>query len=139
MSHEVEKNIGEKKHQKRVKKVQIIMGLSAAVGLPFGVLIGRIAKGSLEINPILLIIILTVLVLAFVFLTLAWYKEMDEFERQGFHESGNIAFHSGIIALPWFVLHDQGLVPPLDGAWLIVFMSIVFCVALIAKNGLNFK
>lgn len=128
-------NIGELKNKKRIRKTYIIMALSAIVGFPFGIMIARISKGTLSLSPTALISGLILLTLAFVFLTWAWYKNMDEFERQGFHESGNIAFHTGFLALPWYILSEQGLLPSLNAAYLMIVLTLIFCVALIIKNG----
>jgi len=131
--------IGEQKHKKRMKQLYVIMGLSALLGAPFGFMFGRLAKGTLSINNISLSVLLFLLTIAFFYLTWMWYKNMDEFERTAFHESGNIAFHAGFIAIPWYILHKQGILPALDSAYLMCGMSVIFCVSLIFKKGIAYK
>jgi len=128
-------NIGEQKHRKRTRQYYVIILLSALVGFPFGMILGRLSKGALDIDGGVLAVVLVFLCIAFVYLTWLWYRNMDEFEQSAFHKSGNIAFHTGFIALPWFILSKQGLLPQLDAAYLMAGMSVVFCITLIAKKG----
>jgi len=135
MNNKTNKNIGEQQYKKRLNRLHVIYVLSALVGVPFGILIGRVEKGTLSLNPVLLIGLMLIFTIAFFYLTWIWYKSMDEFESNAFNKAGNLALHTGFIALPWFILHKQGILPPLDGAFLMVGMSIVFCIVYIFKKG----
>ncbi|MBT8142438.1 MAG: hypothetical protein HKN88_02780 [Gammaproteobacteria bacterium] len=121
-----ESNVAKANLGKRRKFSILIYTLSLGIGAVIGFAYVKFERGTLGLSNEMLIAITAVITIFLYYLTLIWYRNMDEFERQSFNQAGNITFHVGFLAFPWFVLHRLELLPMLDAVTLMVCLSFVF-------------
>jgi len=126
--------LAKKNNSKRFNKSVTIHFVSFALGLFSGITLSLHGRGIITLSTNTIIIGTLLLTVCLLILTWAWYKSMDEFEQANFHKAGNLAFHSGFIAIPWFILHELDIFPALDAFYLLFAMSIVFLIYYYSKK-----
>ena len=129
-----ESDISLANNRKRRKHSIIIYTLSLGVGLIAGIAYLKFERGTLNVSNNAIIAITALLSVFLYYLTLVWYRGMDEFERLSFDQAGNIAFHLGFLAFPWYVLHRLKIVPMLDAIVLMCSLSFVFLIVYYYKK-----
>ncbi len=134
MNNSSSSEIAKKNNRKRFKKSATIYALSLGSGFLTGIALVLHQKGTINLSTNTLLIGTLLLTVCLFVLTWVWYKSMDEFEQTSFNQAGNLAFHAGFFALPWFILHELGVFPPLDAIVLLLAMTIVFIVYYYGKK-----
>ena len=126
--------LAKKNNSKRFKKSAQIYAWSLATGFLTGTVMVLHKNGTINLSNNALIIGTALLTICLFVLTVVWYRSMDEFEQASFNEAGNIAFHTGFLAFPWFILNELDVFPPLDAIVLLFVMASVFVIYYYGKK-----
>ena len=134
MNDSSKSEIAKKNNRKRFNKTATIYAASLGVGLLGGAAITLHQNETIHLSTNILFIGAALFTICLYALTWAWYKSMDEFEQASLNQAGNLAFHTGFLALPWFLLNELGIFPPLDAIVLLFVMSMVFIIYYYGKK-----
>ena len=134
MNNSSASELAKQNNHKRFKKSALIYIASLGIGFLTGCAMVLHKNGTIHLSTNTLIIGTSLLTLCLYVLTVVWYRSMDEFEQTSFNEAGNIAFHTGFLAFPWFILNELGVFPPLDAIVLLFVMSTVFVIYYYGKK-----
>ena len=126
--------VAKKNNRKRFNKTVTIYGSSLGVGFLTGIAMALHKNGTINLSTNTLLIGAVLLTVCLFVLTWVWYKSMDEYEQASFNQAGNLAFHTGFLALPWFILNELGVFPSLDAIVLVFMMTIVFVIFYYGKK-----
>ena len=127
-------DLAKSNNRKRFTKSVKIYSASFGIGFLTGIAMVLHRKGTINLSTNTLLIGAVLLTVCLFVLTWVWYKSMDEFEQASFHQAGNLAFHTGFLAFPWFILNELGVFPPLDAIVLLVIMTMVFAIYYYGKK-----
>lgn len=134
MNNSSSSEIAKKNNRKRFKKSATIYALSLGSGFLTSIALMLHQKGTINLSTNTLLVGTLLLTVCLFVLTWVWYKSMDEFEQTSFNQAGNLAFHTGFFAFPWFILNELGVFPPLDAIVLLFVMTTVFVIYYYSKK-----
>jgi len=125
MTTNLTKNIGEQNHKKRTRFSIYINLLTVLIVFAFVICLEQL-KDHANYPEIALAATILVVIISLV-LFYAWYRSLDEFEKQLIDKSCLIAFYAGfVITMPWSVMHRFGFTNvELEAHYLLLIMAVV--------------